>query len=119
MPERGASSDKVPSSDLIGELWKASCTLDSGAKEMGISYLCTCQSLKSCLQERGEANINSKELWLSMSVSKAKGGPIGQTVRGLAVVRTQSNQGYTHVAQRHQWGVQVLGIGVFMVRVSN
>lgn len=106
MPERRASSNKVPLTDLIGDLWNASCALDSGGgKEMGISYFCTCQSFKSRLQEQGEVSINFQELWLSMSVSKLKGVPSGPTLRALAVARTQSNQGYTHAAQRHQWGV--------------
>lgn len=62
MPEKRASSNKVPSTDLTGDLWNANCALDSGAKEMGISDFCTCQSFKSRLQEQGKVNINPKGL---------------------------------------------------------
>lgn len=63
-----------------GKLWKASCASESGAKEMGIAYYCACQSfVRGNPQEEGsEVDINSKELWLSMPMSKAKAGPIRQ-----------------------------------------
>lgn len=55
--KEGGSSRQSPtegaSATLIGETGQASCAWESGARAMGISSSCTCQSFKSHPQEEG------------------------------------------------------------------